>query len=96
MKEWAHVNQSSLQRVTKGDDRVRLEFTLTAADTLDELKRLVSAEDHCCGPASVRFDLEEGEDSAQVIVSITKDGLPAQTVLAAFASMGSKAGAANQ
>ena len=54
---------------------------------LQELERLVAAEQGCCGAAGVEFELDVLPDRVCVVVKTVKDGLPAETVVAAFAGM---------
>jgi len=57
------------------------------ADVVQELERLVEAEQGCCGAAGVEFELAQGKDGLRVGIQTVRDGLPAQTVVAAFAAM---------
>ena len=54
---------------------------------LQELERLVAAEQVCCGSAGVEFELAVLPDSICVVAKTVREGLSAQTVIAAFAGM---------
>ena len=54
---------------------------------LPDLENLVQAEQGCCGAAGVEFELIPQASSTSVIVNVVREGLPAQTVIAAFAEM---------
>ena len=92
MQEWARVNVH-LREVAATDRQVLLRYNDAAAP---ELEVLVAAEQSCCGPAGVSFTFVRREKEVSVIVREAKPGLPAKTVLQAFAGMrGSPDGGAN-
>ena len=82
VQAWAAVNRSALVSTTEATDTVRLDYA-DKPGVVSELEALVKAETSCCGPAGVRFALE----GRTVVVSLVTEGLPARTVLAAFAGM---------
>jgi len=57
------------------------------APLLPDLEKLVQAEQGCCGTAGVEFELFPQLSGASVVVNVVREGLPAQTVIAAFAEM---------
>ena len=71
-------------RVEQDDKRVVLSYS----GGHEALQLLVEAEQGCCGAAGVEFSLASDEDGVRVSVVEKRPGLPAQTVLAAFADMG--------
>ena len=81
VQEWVVVNADSLVSVDVSDVSVTLQYT---HDVVNELRRLVDAEQDCCGAAGVLFELDEVQ--SLVTVTATKVGLPSRTVLAALLS----------
>ena len=73
--------------VERGDSSVWLTYSGGEA----QLQQLVEAEQGCCGAAGVEFSLHTVDEGVQVHVRETRAGLPAKTVLAAFAGMAQSA-----
>ncbi len=89
VQEWESVNTRALVSVFRAEQSVSLIYRHSAEypKISQELARLVTAENGCCGAAGVEFELDEQRDGMSVIVKIVREGLPSQTVIAAFAAM---------
>ena len=89
VQEWESVNSYALSSVVPAQKSVTLNYRHIpeSIELSEKLKRLVTAENGCCGAAGVEFELDEQQDGMRVVVKVVRDGLPAQTVIAAFAAM---------
>lgn len=83
------INRGALSRVDCQPQRVELlyQYSDDREDFMRELERLVLKEQSCCGAAGVSFDVKHTAAGSMVIVCVVSAGLPAQTVIAAFAEM---------
>ena len=83
------VNRLGLSSVKREAQSVELTYRQhdETSQLLPELERLVQAEQGCCGAAGVEFELIRRKRSASVVVKVVLEGLPSQTVIAAFAAM---------
>ena len=82
------LNEKISPEVILGPGRVELTYRHETDDPLvSEIARLVSAEQNCCGAAGVEFKVTPTDNGSLVTIETIRDGLPAQTVLAAFADM---------
>lgn len=86
VQEWEQINQNSLESVVASGDRVELVYRHNRTD-VDELARLVAAENGCCGAAGVEFAMRSEEGRVCVSIDMIKEGLPARTVMSAFSEM---------
>jgi len=89
VQEWDEVNRRGLSVVEHRPECVELIYTECEESSrlCQELDKLVSAERGCCAAAGVEFELVQGERGASVVVRVVREGLPARTVIAAFAAM---------
>ena len=88
VQAWEAVNSSALVSTVADETSVLLRYAVRPGDRwLEELQQLVAAENDCCGAAGVRFDLRRHGDEIHVQVLTRAEGLPARTVIAAFAAM---------
>lgn len=86
VKEWARINKTSLSAVHATDVAVELIYRSNEG-FVETLRTLVESENACCGAAGVEFVLNERQDDIRVVVKVVRNGLPAKTVIAAFAAM---------
>ncbi|NKC01337.1 MAG: hypothetical protein GKR90_22955 [Pseudomonadales bacterium] len=77
-----------MSSVTRDEQLVELTYGKLEVGRRAELERLVSAEQGCCGAAGVEFAIRCEGTICHVVVRKVRNGLPAETVLAAFAGMG--------
>jgi len=89
VQEWTSVNTRALVSVIRAEQSISLNYRSSPEypEISHELERLVTAENGCCGAAGVEFELDEQPDGMSVVVKIIREGLPSQTVIAAFAAM---------
>ena len=86
VEEWEHVNERLLLAVNSSDDAVELKYN-PDGESLDQIRQLTESENGCCGAAGVEFVFRDNQTNFIVMVKKVRDGLPARTVLAAFAAM---------
>ena len=86
VKEWEHINERLLLAVNSSDEAVELKYD-SDGESLDEIRQLAESENRCCGAAGVEFVFLNNQTDVIVMVKKVRDGLPARTVLAAFAAM---------
>ena len=89
VREWEKVNARALLSVNHRGQTVELMYQPDAENEvlLQELEGLVMAEQDCCGAAGVKFELLRSQSGIRVQVKVVREGLPSQTVIAAFAAM---------
>jgi len=81
------VNTLALSSVNRFHRSVELLYEIEDSVVLKELERLVAAEQGCCAAAGVEFELVKLRHYDCVAVKTVREGLPSQTVIAAFAAM---------
>ncbi len=89
VQEWESINSHALVSVFRVEQSISLNYRRSPEypEMSQELERLVTAENGCCGAAGVEFELDEHPDGMSVVVKIIREGLPSRTVIAAFAAM---------
>jgi hypothetical protein len=86
VEEWEQVNERLLLAVNSSDETVELMYD-SDGESRDQIRRLAESENGCCGAAGVEFAFHDSQTYIRVTVKRVRDGLPARTVLAAFAAM---------
>ena len=86
VEEWEQVNERLLLEVNSTDETVELKYG-SDGESLDQIRRLTESENRCCRAAGVEFVFRDNQTNIMVMVKKVRDGLPARTVLAAFAAM---------
>ena len=86
VKEWEHINERLLLAVNYSDEAVELKYD-SDGESLIQIRQLTESENRCCGAAGVEFVFRDNQTDVIVMVKKVGDGLPARTILAAFAAM---------
>ncbi len=89
VQEWVRLNAGALSEVNRSNQFVELIYTHADQNSRlpQELARLVTAEQACCGAAGVAFEFSRLHSGSRVTVRALQDGLPSRTVLDAFTNM---------
>jgi hypothetical protein len=86
VEEWKQVNERLLLAVNSSDKAVELKYD-SDGESRDQIRHLAESENGCCGAAGVEFVFHDNQTYIRVTIKKIRDGLPARTVLAAFAAM---------
>ena len=85
VEEWEQINERLLLAVNSSDMAVELKYD-SNGESRDQIRHLAESENRCCGAAGVEFAFRDNQTDIRVTIKNVKDGLPARTVLAAFAN----------